>query len=503
MKSKKLKFNFKYEFIIFIIEAICMSIELVAARVLSPYFGNTNIVWTSIIGIILLSSSIGNYIGGILADKKSPDKTLKLILLFASFFVFLIPIVQESLLTWISSWASDIKVGAIISTIILFFIPSLLLGLIIPIILKLKVLKLETTGKISGKIYAISTLGGIFGTFLSGFYLVPRFGSVEILFMLSIILLVMSMLLNIKKIDVVLLSFIIVIITLDIILFFFYYKVNLINGDRILNGKENIKVNFDTEYGRVTIYNSVNEDGEKIRILNVDGGFESATYTSKEKRYELVFEYTKYYDLMFKASENINDVLLIGGGGYSYPKYFISHYDSVNMDVVEIDKDVTKIAKKYFYLNDLIKDYNINDNKRLNLIEEDGRTYLNKNKKKYDAILNDAFSGGVPPKTLTTVEAVSKIKESLSDNGVYLTNVISSLEGTNSKFLKAETKTLFTKFKNVYVIPCLTNKTDEIQNLMVIASDKDITIDGTYDLKLFSDTLILTDDYCPVETLIQ
>ncbi len=499
----KLKFNFKYEFIIFIIEAICMSIELVAARVLSPYFGNTNVVWTSIIGIILLSSSIGNYIGGILADKKSPDKILRIILLSASFFILIIPIAQESLLNWISSWTSDIKLGAIISTILLFFIPSLLLGLITPIILKIKLLKLETTGKTSGKIYAISTLGGIFGTFLSGFYLVPHFGSVSILFMLSVVLLIISIVLNIKKIDIVLLTFVIIIVVLNIILFFFYYKGNLRNGYRIFEGKENIKVNFDTEYGRVTIYNSINENGEKIRTLSVDGGFESATYINKEKRYELVFEYTKYYDLMFKSSRNINNVLLIGGGGYSYPKYFISHYDSKRMDVVEIDKDVTEIAKKYFYLNDLIKDYNIKHNKRLNLINEDGRTYLNKNSKKYDAILNDAFSGTVPPKTLTTVETITKIKQSLNEGGLYLTNILSSLEGKNSKFLKAEVKTLLTKFKNVYVVPCLTNKLEEYQNIMVLASDEDIPIDNNYELKLSEDTIILTDDYCPVETLIQ
>ena len=106
------------------------------------------------------------------------------------------------------------------------------------------------------------------------------------------------------------------------------------------------------------------------------------------EKYELVFDYTKYYDLMFNSKTEIKNTLMIGGAGYGYPKYFISHFENLNMDVVEIDGQITEIAKEYFYLNDLINEYNLNENKRLKIITEDGRTYLNKNIKKYDAILN-------------------------------------------------------------------------------------------------------------------
>ena len=163
------------------------------------------------------------------------------------------------------------------------------------------------------------------------------------------------------------------------------------SGDKVLNNEGGI-VSYDTQYGRVLIYNNIRNE-ENIRVLNIDSGYESATYTDKEKRNELVFEYLKFYDLMFSGNREIKDTLLIGGAGYSYPKYFISHYDTPKMDVVEIDGKITEIAKQYFYLNDLINDYKLNENNRLNLITEDGRTYLNKNKKKYDAVLNDAFAG--------------------------------------------------------------------------------------------------------------
>ena len=260
-------------------------------------------------------------------------------------------------------------------------------------------------------------------------------------------------------------------------------------------------VSYDTQYGRVLIYNAMRGEDE-VRVLNIDSGFESATFINKEKRNELVFEYTKYYDLMFKANIDIKDTLMIGGAGYNYPKYFISHYQDKTMDVVEIDGEITEIAKEYFYLNDLIREYKLEENKRLGLITDDGRVYLNQNTKKYDAILNDAFAGNSPAKTLTTKEAAERIKASLNTNGVYLTNIISALEGEESKFIKAEVNTLKQVFKNVYIVPCYDVDPNEPQNTMVIASDDDLVLDKTYKYEIEENEIILTDDYCPVDTLI-
>ena len=499
---KKFLTKYKFEIIIFIIEAICMTLELVASRVLSPYFGNSNIVWTSVIGIILLSSSLGNYFGGIIADKEDNEKNLKRIIMLSSIFVLVIPIFQQIFLQVVSTLITNIKIGAIISTITLFFAPSLLLGLIIPIVLKIKIKDLKDTGKTTGRVYAISTIGGIFGTFLSGFVLIPNFGSVEILFVLSIILLILSLFIY-PKLDKTTIIYFATILVIDIVLFTVYFSSNKSNGDKVLQGDMNAIVSYDTQYGRVLISNKL-YNNERVRILNIDSGFESATYLDEDKVNELVFEYTKFYDLMFKSKNEVDDVLLIGGAGYSYPKYYISHYPEKKMDVVEIDGEITNIAKKYFYLDKLIEDYNLNENKRLNLINEDGRTYLNRNNKKYDAILNDAFSGENPAKTLTTIETINSIKASLNPDGVYLTNIISALEGDKSKFIRAEVNTLKKVFKNVYIVRCQKDlKHDEKQNLMVIATDADLEMNENYDLKLDFDEIVLTDNYCPVEALTE
>ena len=498
--------KYRYEVIIFTVDAICMILELIASRVISPYFGNSNLVWTSVIGIILLSSSIGNYLGGKIADRKEVTKDLKIILMFTSISIFIIPLLQKTILDLLSNAIHNIRIGAVLAAIVLFFIPSLLMGILTPIIVKLKLDSIETAGKVAGKITAIATIGGIVGTFLGGFFLIPSYGSIHILYVLTIIIALLMPLVNCKIKDKSNI-FTIIITIASIILMVNNMSVNNKNGEDVLEGNSKTKddyVSYDTQYGRVLVYNT-KRNGENIRMLDIDSGYESATFTDEGKQNDLVFEYTKFYDLMFKANISIKDAMLIGGAGYSYPKYFISNYENKNMDVVEIDGEITEIAKKYFYLDKLIHDYNINQNHRLNLITADGRTYLNDTIKKYDAILNDAFSGSAPAKTLTTIEAIQKIKAALNEGGVYLTNVISSLEGKDSKFIKAEVNTLKKVFKNVYVIPCNTITELEVaQNNMVIASDDDINLTGVnvHDLKIDEKEIVLTDDYCPVDTLV-
>ena len=113
---------------------------------------------------------------GKIADKDNKENNLKIILIATSIFIIAIPFIQKYTLESVVSYINNIKVGAILSTIILFFIPSLCMGIITPIILKLKLNNLEMAGKVSGKINAIATMGGIVGTFLGGFILIPNIG---------------------------------------------------------------------------------------------------------------------------------------------------------------------------------------------------------------------------------------------------------------------------------------------------------------------------------------
>ena len=171
------------------------------------------------------------------------------------------------------------------------------------------------------------------------------------------------------------------------------------------------------------------------------------------------------------------------------------------MDVIEIDPMSTEIAKKYFFLDDLIQEYGED---RLGLYNEDGRIFLADCQKKYDAVLNDAFSGEVPVGILATKEAAKTIKKCLNTNGVYMSNVLGAVSGSKGKFLRAEAKTLMKVFKHVYIVPVHENVKDSAYtNWMMIATDNDKhKPDNAVDIKIKDDDIVLTDDYNPIDSLI-
>lgn len=192
---------------------------------------------------------------------------------------------------------------------------------------------------------------------------------------------------------------------------------------------------------------------------------------------------------------------MIGGGGYTFPKYLIAHYPQASCDVVEIDGKVTETAKKYFYLQDLIDEYQTDENGRLNLITADARVYLNKLDKKYDVIINDAFAGGHPVGILATDECVSNVKRALNEDGIYMMNIIATRDDTNQKFLTSELKTIRKHFNHVVVLPCTPNVPESsYQNFVLYASDAQLTFDGEITID-DSNGMILTDDYAPVESM--
>ncbi|MDP2709047.1 MAG: fused MFS/spermidine synthase [bacterium] len=192
MKPKK----YILELAVFACGAIVMIFELVGSRVLGPYLGTSIFIWTSLIGIILASLSLGYYLGGYLADKKATFDILSLIVLAAAFFIGLDIVIKDPLLVFLQTSVSDIRAGSVIASLILFLPPGLLLGMVSPYAVKLKISDLGTSGSTVGKLYAISTAGSILGTFLSGFYLIPRFGTNKLLLILAAALIIVSLILS-------------------------------------------------------------------------------------------------------------------------------------------------------------------------------------------------------------------------------------------------------------------------------------------------------------------
>lgn len=215
-------------------------------------------------------------------------------------------------------------------------------------------------------------------------------------------------------------------------------------------------------------------DGEVIRALVVDGTFQSATYLG-ERAYEPVFAYYRAFDCMFAGGRAVRDVLMLGGGGYAYPKHFISTRPDARMDVVEIDPAVAQLAMKHFYLQQALDEFGED---RLRLITADGRTYVDACTKTYDVIVNDCFNGAEPVRSLMTAEAARSFARCLVPGGLYLANVVSQHEGSDVTTLSRVAAALSEAFANIQVIPCSDDDYSAEDNYLVAASNGPLNLSG-------------------------
>lgn len=265
---------------------------------------------------------------------------------------------------------------------------------------------------------------------------------------------------------------------------------------------DDIYVIWRTMFGRVVVF-TVEDEGEPVRVLSVKGTYQSATYLD-ERYADLVFDYCKRFDCMFEAAHPVNRVLVIGGGGYAYPKHLVAHTDVARVDVVEIDPAITQIAQRYFFLDRLVVEYETEETGRLNLICADGRAYLDDCARvaqtgageadleerygvadfaPYDAIVNDSFSGGETVASLACLEAARSAHGCLAPGGLYLTNVVGALEGESSLPLRRFAATLGQVFAHVYAIPCGAGELAECDNVIVVATDGECRLTGSLVLR--------------------
>lgn len=467
------------EFVVFTTGAVVMILELCGSRILAPYIGTSITVWTSLIGIILGSLSLGYYLGGKAADRKNPKKTLSTVIFLSALFIAVILLLRTPFLQLVDRNFEDLMAKAVVSTIVLFAFPSITLGMVTPLATKLKLESLKTAGGVVGNLYAISTIGSIVGTFLAGFVLLLVFPIPQILLGLSLILFALSAIisLNFRWSGVF-----VIVITIAMFL--------------SSQAQTNSKV-YESQYGHIEIFTF---NGTKY--LQIDNKYHSAMYIDNP---ELVFDYTKYYHLARHINPEAKRILMIGGGAYSVPKDFLRLYQDIEVDVVEIDPLLTELAYKEFGLQ---------NDPRLTIYHEDGRTFLNRESRagneKYDAILIDAFTNFSIPFHLTTKEAVQNMYGLLTENGVVITNIISSIEGEKGGFLQAEYHTYSSAFPMVGVIPVRSYDGEQMQNLMLVGfknMQNKIDPEQFGFLRFWGMTIekrpILTDDFAPVDQYVR
>jgi spermidine synthase len=404
-----------------------------------------------------------------------------------------------SVLVAMSASLLDLRFRSFLTALIIFGPTSTLLGMVSPYAVRLKIDSIAASGRLVGNLYALSTLGSIVGTFTAGFFLIAYLGTTNILLLLAFILFVASLLIFWDKNRgprIVGASLAVVSLLIP----------TLLQGYFIQNG---IIADVDTAYNRFLLIESFDADTNRptLNLVSSREATQAGMFIDTDD--DLVYPYSKYYRLADFFNPNIQNALMIGGGAYSYPKDFLKKHPDATLDVVEIDPGVTALAEQYF---------NLKPDPRLHIYHEDGRVFLNRHQeKKYDAVYGDAFHSYFDvPFQLTTVEAGQKIADKLTDQGVYIVNINATLGNEGSRLLEAETATLQKVFPQVYQLPVATD-TDQnkLQNIMLVALKTTVVpnwksaagetikqLAHRQQKNFDAGTIVLTDDYAPVEQYI-
>lgn len=488
------------EIAVFLCGAIVMTYEIVGSRILAPYIGTSTYIWTSLIGVILGALSLGYWLGGRMADRRPNVGVLAAAVFAAGALISVTILVKDLVLSVIASMALMDEIRSILAALFLFAPASVALGFVIPYATKLRVANLAETGSTVGRLYALSTIGSIVGTFAAGFFFIPFVGSVRTLYILAFALFLVGVYLG---------GFA---IARRWVGAFVIFVIGLLasEGHAYLLRQNNLIADIDTQYSRVRVFSATeNATGRKIRALATDPTYiQSARYLDSG---ELALEYTKFYDLVGYFVPDHRRVLMIGGAGYSYPRAFLTNFPDSQIDVAEIDPGMTAIARKYFGLA---------DDPRMNIIHKDGRMVLNAGKDgEYDAILMDAFGSLFTiPFQLTTIEAVRAMHRSMDADGVVIFNLGSAMTGRSADFFRREFTTYKRVFEEVEVYKVRPETPEDVQqNLIIVAckqacrSDKSFPENSNIRFEKMLSTKIepavglsipiLTDELAPVEFL--
>lgn len=482
------------EFAVFVCGALVMIYEIIGSRIVSPYIGTSTYVWTSLIGVILASLSLGYWLGGRTADKRPNVRVLALAIFIAGGLVSATILLKDLVLSAVAAAPTGLELKSLVAAAVLFAPASVALGFVTPYAVKLRMSSLEDSGRTVGRLYALSTVGSIVGTFAAGFILIPFVGSVRTLYLIAGGLMLVSIMLA---------PFAFRHSTITALLLFALGIGSSELTSFYLSRAQGVR-DVDTEYSRVRIFRATDvRTGRPILGMATDPHFvQSVIYLDGD---ELYTRYNHFYHLLRHIRPDFRETLLIGGAGYTFPRNYLQTYPDARIDVVEIDPAVTKLARQYFRLE---------DNERLRIIHEDGRVFLNRaGSARYQAVLLDAFGSLFSvPYQLTTVEAVRNIDRVLDDRGVVIFNLGSAIVGPASGFLQAELATYHAVFPRVFLFKVnLERRDDEVQNLIIVACKSECLSAETVDLEIarllshrYTDAVPmtlppLTDDLTPVE----
>ncbi len=392
----------KFEIISFVTGFSLLTYELAAARILAPSIGSSTYVWTGVIGVIIAALSVGFLVGGRIADRRDRQIDVAWLLLLAGCFATVTLVTYGEVLDWTVEAILDSRVQAVVAALILFAPTSFFIGTTSPYLAKLKLTSLTSTGQAVASLDTFNAVGGIVGTFTTGFILFGFIGSREAIGLVALLLIAVSWGLvprvhTLKRIVVSTLLIITVCIPAPI--------------------EQSVR-NIDTASAHYKVIDGYYGDLQPVTgLLTGPGGTQSAVYQNGSD--DLVFWYTQQMAELTIAQEP-KSILILGGGAYTLPQYLSKQLPNTTIDVVEIDPELANIAANYFNY-----EYPAN----VKEIVADARTYVNSAETTYDVILVDVYGDASIPFSLMTSDYGRAVGDLLESDGLLVANIIGGLMG--------------------------------------------------------------------------
>ena len=477
-----------------------MAVELGASRLLAPYFSSSQIVWTIIIGTIMIAMALGNIFGGRSADKNPNPDVLYRRILVAAIWIAAIPVLGKYVILGIAgvlifSVNSNFLIwAAFAACMVVFVFPLFLLGTVTPSLVKYTVDSLEDNGKTVGNLGAANTIGSIIGTFVPTFVTIPAVGTAITFLIFAGILLVLALIYfinsrtGVKKSVVSVILFVVCCVFGHNASFAFWEKDLAYEGESVYN------------------YLQVKEDEENV-ILSTNVLFGVQSILKKQGGLTgMYYDYAMAAPYMAGVKEKDHvDVLILGMGTGTYATQCKRYFDNVSIEGVEIDDKITDLAVKYFELPEDVP-----------VTIYDGRAYLNAVDQTYDVIMVDAYQDITIPFQMSSIEFFTLVKEHLKEDGVMVVNMNmrGQKEGNITEYLS---DTIANVFNEVYTVDVPYNTNRELfatNNAEVInvfednlAHEENENLSSMMDAVLSNLSVyekgeyLMTDDQAPVELL--
>lgn len=456
-----------------------MAVELGASRLLAPYFSSSQIVWTIIIGTIMIAMALGNIYGGRSADKNPNPDRLYARILVAAIWIAAIPVLGKYVILLVSGLliftvsSNFLTIAAFAACMIIFVFPLFLLGTVTPSLAKYTVDSLEGSGKTVGNLGAFNTIGSIIGTFLPTFVTIPAVGTSVTFLIFAGILLVLCVVYFISakrgkvKMGVSAGLFVLCCIFGHSNQFVFWEEPPAYEGESVYNylqvkdGERSVVLSTNVLFGVQSVYMkeegltgmyydyamaaplmaggqeevlSGEEAGSSLEGGEAAGRTGSLSLTGKKEPSEEPSGGEEPSSLADK------EILILGMGTGTYAVQCQRYFGNHNIEGVEIDEKITELSRKYFNLPEDVK-----------VTTYDGRAYLNADEKKYDVIMVDAYQDITIPFQMSSVEFFTLVKEHLKEDGVMVVNMNmrGKQEGSINQYLA---DTIASVFQNVYTI---------------------------------------------------